>query len=98
MLRITVTRRPRLVEQLVPHEQCRPKRATGITSRRLNPDVLEWPFTLKSAVGDTVERHAASHDQVAFARRLVDSPAHTQHAFLGDALDARGEIHVTLLE
>ena len=51
------------IQQLIPNEQGRSQGPTGVTSGRLDPEVVEWAFSKQTAVGDAIERHAAGQDE-----------------------------------
>src|SRR3954463_15889115 len=98
LLRIRWLGRSRFVQQLMPHEHRRAKRAAGVSSCGLNPDVLEGTLAEELAVGHAIQRHAAGEHEIAFASLLVNMASHAEHALFGDALDAGGEVHVPLIE
>ena len=85
-----------VVEQLVPDQQRDSQRPAGVSGSRLDPDLVEWALAETTAVGDTVERHAAGQAQVPHPGGFVNVSGHPQHRFLGDGLDTGGDVHVPL--
>ena len=87
-----------MFEQLVPDEQRRAERSTGITGGGLNPDVVERPLAHEASVGHTIQGHAAGHHEPLLAGLGADVAAHAQDRVLGHGLDAGREVHVVLLD
>src|ERR1044072_8500883 len=50
---------------LVPRRQSSAERSAPTPRNRLNPDILERPFTQNFSIADTVERHASGQTQIA---------------------------------
>jgi len=88
----------RPVHQMVPDEQGGSQRAARIARGGLDPELFEGPLAQQPAVGHTVERHSPGQDEVFHLRLPPHLPGHAQHDFLGDLLDARGQVHVPLFE
>ena len=84
---------PGVVQLAVPDQQRCAERAAGIAGGRLNPDVLERPFTQQAPVRHAVERHAAGHDQVGCVGQAVEMPRRAEHRVFAHHLNGRGEVH-----
>src|SRR5262249_54167434 len=90
----TVIEPARLMLVQMAGRQCGAERATGIPSRRLNPDVAETAVAQDLAVGDTIERNTARDTQIgrsAFARKRARK---AQHRLVKYGLNGSCEIHV----
>ncbi len=78
--------------------ECGAERAAGIPGGRLNPKVVDHPVAQYLAVGDTIERDAASQAQPAQPGFRNQAANHAHNRLLDHRLDRGSEIHVTLLE
>src|SRR5436190_2211571 len=72
--------------------------AAGITSRGLNPDLVEDSFPDDSAVAHAIERHAAGQTEIAHPGFAPGKRGHLEHDFFGDVLDGPRKIHLALRE
>ena len=88
----------RVLQQLIPNEQCRAECATSIAGGRLNPDVFEHSFAQDSAIANAIERDAAGKTKIFFSGHGADVMAHSQHNFFGDLLNACSDVHVKFRE
>ena len=93
MLSVGRPRLARLIEKLIPDEQRRAQRPARVARGRLNPNVVERPFTENTAVADAVQRDASGETQVSGAGLCVDVRGRTQHDLLGHALNRRRHVH-----
>ena len=82
----------------MPGKERRTKRPTSVAGGRLDPNVIERTLAQQPTVGDAVQRDTACQHQMAHLRLLVDIPTDSQHDLFGDALDARRQVHVSLLD
>src|ERR1041385_7056919 len=73
----------------MPGHESRAQRPPGVTGGGLNPDAIENLFAKDFAVGDTVQRHAAGENQIAFAGLLARMFGHAIENLLCDFLIER---------
>ena len=74
------------------------QRTSGVARGRLDPDLLEWPFTQDASVADAIERHTTREAEAIESGLLVRRPHHPQHDFFTHFLNRPGEIHLALGE
>jgi hypothetical protein len=74
------------------------ERATSIPGSRLNPKRIDRPVTQHFAIGDTIERDAASQAQVPQPGFRNQAPNHPEDHLVGDRLNRGREIHMALLK
>ncbi len=74
------------------------ERGAGVAGGGLEEAGIEAALARDAAVGDAVEDHAAGHAEVLHAGALFRERGKVQQNFLGDELQARGEVVVMLLE
>ena len=89
---------PGISQQHVVRPQRSSQCAAAISGRRLYEQLLEWRLPQDALVGNTVEAHAAGNAQPLHAGLFVNTSCQAQQNFLGDLLDARGDISVVLVE
>ncbi len=77
--------------------QRRTQRATIITCRRLDVNVLERRVGQQFVVRHTVERDTARHHQVARVGTLMQRVRHVDQRFFGHHLNALGDVGVILV-
>src|SRR6185437_13709910 len=72
--------------------------AAGVAGGGLDPEVGERAFAEEATVSDAIERDAAGEDEIFPAGEAMQFARHGGDDFFGDELNARGEIHVALLD
>ena len=78
----------------MPHRKGGADRAAGIARGRLYPDILEGAVAENFAVGDAIERDAASEAEIVDPMLARERPREPQHHFLGHLLDRGGDVHM----
>ena len=71
----------------VPGHQRRTQCASGIASRRLNPDIPERALAQDTSVGDAVQRHPPGKTKILVAQFRMYRSRQAQHHFFGHRLD-----------
>ena len=84
-------------EQGVVGVECGTDRTSAVAGSRLHIELVDRRLAHDAAVGDAVQCHASRHAQAFESRLLVDRSHHGEHDFLGDLLDARGDVGVVLV-
>ncbi len=72
--------------------------AAGITCSRLNPEAINDTAVQQFPIGNTVQSHPASHDQVATVRQLNTAGRQFEDNLFSDVLNRQGQIHVRLAD
>ena len=88
--------RARLPQMAVPGRQRRAQGTARVARGGLDPELLEMPVAQYLAVGDAIQRDAASQAQIGLASVGRQGAGQAQHGFLQHRLDRRGQIHVVL--
>src|ERR1051326_6058694 len=80
----------------MPDRERYTQRPTRVSSRRLDPDVLERHFAQHSSVRHTVQSHTTGQAEILHTRLSSHVLRHLQHHLFGDQLDAAREVHLAL--
>jgi hypothetical protein len=68
----------------------------GVTSRRLNPDLLERPLPEQSAVPDAIQGHSSGEAEVGESGLAAGGLRHPQHDLFADDLHRARQVHLFL--
>src|ERR1700730_11639986 len=93
-----VAKPPRLIEKFVISSEGGTESAPGIPGGRLNPKVVDHSAAQNLAVGDTIERDAASQAKPTQAGFRNQAPNHAYNRLVEHRFDRGSEIDVTLLK
>ncbi len=74
--------------------QRRAQRATGIAGRRLDPHALEAAIAQDFGIGHAIQRHAASHAEIAGAGLRRQVACQPQHDVIEHGLRGGGDIEI----
>jgi len=77
----------RAVHAIVPVGQGGAQRASGITCRGLDPQIVKDLLPQDLSVGDAIQGNTSGQTQVAFAREFARMASDLQYDLLGDFLD-----------
>src|SRR5262245_31199565 len=94
---IVIGRSGSLVVNVVGRErgaQC----TSGITGRRLDPDVVEIPIPKKLPVCHTIQRHTSGKTEIPLTKFMSKISCQLANNHFRYGLDRSGQIHVTLLK
>ena len=80
----------------MPDQQRHAESSSGVTRRRLNPDLIEGRFPQDPSVANTVEGNAAGQAEIGKAGLLVGRRDGPEHDLLGHLLDRGGQVHLAL--
>ena len=83
---------------LVPHAECCTECAASITGSRLNENIFESFVAHELAVGDAVERDAASEAKIFHARCLAGKSREPTNDEFGDFLHRSRKVHFALCQ
>ena len=84
----------RLFEVLIPREKGRAERPAGVPGGGLYPNIIEYPLTLDTPVGNAVQRNTARETQLPQAGFTTDMPRHAAHDLFRHDLDGTRHVHV----
>ena len=85
-----------LVENLMPREQSRTKRAARVARGRLNPDPIENFLAQNLSVRHAIQRDTASATKISLSGFFANMPRHPEHDFVGHILNRPRQVHVAL--
>src|SRR5689334_20948875 len=89
---------PRFAKMLMPGQQRGTQRSAGVSSRRLNPNVIKETVPQDPSIGHAVQRHAAREAEIPHPRLFGDVARHPEHHFLRHILDRTSQVHISLGE